>query len=345
MSMKWTFLAITLSAGLICGCVQSREAKVGSTVPSAARPSLRALQERIAKQLAEASPVADPGDARARDAAAAKLVGCQDFLTAIGERLLWGGCEPVKGYDPRTYSLTEFDPLVWLKLYGSTLMFTGEHEVKTNGPFSVLELKAKFRSNLDPGDYPYPFWHSAKKWQAYVDLASLCVVFREDKIVAVYRVAKSDPTKPPVERKWDGKWQWTDAEGKQQPRVALFSYMFGADNPHRANVDDAYRRLESRFRAHDCTSCHSPDNAGKAKALLLLNYPNQSLFARHKLLETLKANDMPPEDTAKDKPAGIGDTAQRKELLQLAQTFVKEADAAVAFESSRKANTPKVKSK
>jgi hypothetical protein len=344
--LKWACLSITISLGLFCsGCVRNREAKGAAAAPSAVKPSLRELQERIAKQFAEASPMADPGDTCARDSAAARLVECRDFLGAVGERLLWGGCEPVKGYDPKTYSLTEFDPFVWLKLYGSTLMFTGEYEVKPNGPFSVLELKAKFRSNLDPGDYPYPFWHSPKKWQAYLDLASLCVVFRDDKIVAVYRVAQPDPSNSPAERKWDGKWQWTDAVGNQQPRVALFTYMFGADNPHRAGVDNAYRQLEKQFRAHDCTSCHAPDNAGKAKALLLLNYPNQSLFARHTLLQTLKNNEMPPEDSDAHKPAGITDHEQRAKLIRLAQNFVQKADAAVAFESSRKAVTPKAKSK
>jgi hypothetical protein len=164
----------------------------GAVHGAAAKLSLQELQERIAREFAEASPLADPADARARDAAAAKLVECRDFLSAVGGRLLWGGCEPVQGYDPTTYSLTEFDPLVWLKLYGSTLMFTGEHEVKTAGPFSVLELKARFRSHLDPGDYPYPFWHSAEKWQAYLDLASLCVVFQDEKIIAVYGVAESE---------------------------------------------------------------------------------------------------------------------------------------------------------
>jgi hypothetical protein len=337
--MKRFFILATMIGWISWGSAWNQ----GADTAQARATGKPSLQERIAKQFAEASPLADPGDARARDLAATKLVECQDFLTAVGERLLWGGCEPVKGYDPKTYSLTEFDPLVWLKLYGSTLMFTGEYEVKPSGPFSVLELKAKFRSNLDPGDYPYPFWHSPKKWQAYLDLASLCAVFREDKIVAVYRVANSDPTKPSTERKWDGKWLWTDASGNQQPRVALFAYMFGPDNPYRDGVDKAYRRLEKQFRAHDCASCHAPDNAGKAKALLLLNYPNQSLLARRTLLQTLENNEMPPEDAAKHKAAGIADEAQRAALIQLAKIFVKEADAAVAFESSGNAVTPKAK--
>ena len=337
--MKRLFpLAAAIIGFISWGCFWSLGAN-SAQAGAAAKPS---LQERIATQFAQASPLADPGDANARDLAATRLVKCQDFLTAVGERLLWGGCEPVKGYDPNTYSLTEFDPLVWLKLYGSTLMFTGEFAVKTSGQFSVLELMAKFRSNLDPGDYPYPFWHSTKKWQAYLDLAALCVVFREERIVAVYRVANSDPTKLSTERKWDGKWLWTDVSGNQQPRVALFTYMFGPDNPHRVSVDEAYRRLEKQFRTHDCTSCHAPDNAGKAKALLLLNYPNQSLFARRTLLQTLENNEMPPEDSSKHQ-SGIADEEQRAELIQMTRIFVKEADAAVAFESSRKAVTPVVK--
>ncbi len=340
--MKLTSLSITVVMCLICcKSVQAQDVKApAKTVAQASAAAKPSLQERIAKQFAEASPIADPGDARARDDASLKLAGCRDFIAATGDRVLWGGCDPVKGFDPKTYTLTEFDPLVWLKLYASTIMFTGEHVVRTEGPFSVLEMKAKFRSNLDPGDYPYPFWHSAKKWQAYLDLVSLCLVFEGDKIVATYRVAKSDPAKPPVPREWDGKWRWTDADGKAQPRVTLFSYLFAADNPHRAGVDVAYRRLEERFRAQDCNSCHAPGNAAKAKELLLLNFPNQSLVSRHKLVQILTEKKMPPEDTEKNHPAGIAEEAVRTELIQLAKTFVEAADAAMAFESSRYAAIP-----
>jgi hypothetical protein len=335
--VKHPFLYVAIIISLIgCGCAGNQGLKTVQA-PAAAKPS---LPERIAKQFADASPMADPSDARARDDASAKLARCRDFITATGERVLWGGCDPVKGFDPKTYTLTEFDPLVWLKLYASTIMFTGEHEVRKEGPYTVLEMKAKFRSNLDPGDYPYPFWHSPKKWQAYLDLVSLCVVFEGDQIVATYRITKSDPAKPPVAREWDGKWHWTNADGKEQPRVALFSYLFAADNPHRTSVDEAYRQLEARFRAQNCTSCHAPDNAGKAKELLLLNFPNQSLAGRHKLVEMLAEKRMPPADTDNIHPAGIADDVVRTELIQLAQTFVKEADAAVAFESSRQAATP-----
>lgn len=330
--MQKTFLSAVL--GFVCvasGCV-NQPSKTASAPQSS-------LQERIAKELAEASPMADAADAHARDLASKRLANCESFRSAVGERVLWGGCDPVKGFDPRTYTLTEFEPLVWLKLYASTIMFTGEHEIRQEGPYSVLEMKAKFRSNLDVGDYPYPFWHSPKKWQAYLDLVSLVVVFERDKIIATYRLANSDPAKAAAERPWDGKWHWIDARGQEQPRVALFSYMFGDDNPYREGVDHAYRQLEAKVRAQNCTACHAPDNKGKARALLMLNFPNQSLIARHKLVHVLESNEMPPEDINKHQSAGIADITARKDLVQLAKAFVKEADAAIAYESSRKSSS------
>lgn len=336
--------SFTVGAMLVWACLAGVADSRAESAASVAGPGA-SLPQRIAREFAQASPPADPGDARARDLAASRLAGCGAFLAATGDRLLWGGCEPVKGYDPGTYSLTELDPLVWLKLYGSMLMFSGQYEIKPSGRFTVLELQATFRGNLDPGEYPYPFWHSPRKWQAYVDLRSLCVVFKEDKVVAVYRVAEPEGASPAAERKWDGAWRWTDAAGNPQPRVALFSYLFSGDNPHRAGVDDAYRRLEKELRAHECTTCHAPNNAGKAKALLLLTHPNQSLLARRSLLRTLENNEMPPADDAGHTAVGVGDAEERAELIELARSFVREADAAFAFESAlrstrRTGNTP-----
>ena len=31
----------------------------------------------------------------------------------------------------------------------------------------VIHLGAYFRNALPPGEFPYPFWHSADKWAAY----------------------------------------------------------------------------------------------------------------------------------------------------------------------------------
>ena len=326
--MKVLFLCAFLPLQLLCRVGLSSESRNSGASPLS-------IPERIAVEFAEASPLADPGDAQARDKASARLANCSTFRAHVGDLILWGGCDPVKGFDPKTYSLTEFDPMVWLKLYASTIMFTGHREVRKDGPLTILEMEARFRSNLDPGDYPYPFWHSPKKWQAYLDLSALVLVFRENKIVAAYRIAQADKAHPAVARPWDGKWEWIDANGDKQPRVALFSYIFSADNPHAASVDRSYRELEVKFRAQNCVTCHAPDNQGKAKGLVLLNFPNQSLAARHSLVEVLVKNEMPPEDTRNHRAAGIDDDAVRGELIRLAKDFVKVADAAVAFESRR----------
>ncbi len=326
--MRSLYLTLLVPALLLGGCAITRDSE-------ASRDSSLPLPERVARELVQASPLANPSDPRARDRASEALTRCTTFTSHVGERILWGGCDPVKGFDPRTYSLTEFDPHVWLKLYASTVMFTGERVVRQEGPLTVLEMKAQFRSQLDPGDYPYPFWHSPKKWQAYLDLTALALVFREDRIVAAYRIAQPGTSSPAQARGWDGQWRWTDPKGGEQPRVALFSYLFSAENPHREEVDRTYRQLESSFRAQNCVNCHAPDNKGKAKELVLLNYPNQSLAARHSLVEVLSRNDMPPEDPEQHRAAGIPDDGARGELLQLAKAFEKAADAAVAYESRR----------
>ena len=53
-------------------------------------------------------------------------------------------------------------------LYMSLFMFTGKYDVQRtkDGLYSV-RFQAYFRNNLPPGAYPYPFWHSAEKWDAY----------------------------------------------------------------------------------------------------------------------------------------------------------------------------------
>src|SRR5262245_12068180 len=68
------------------------------------------LQGRIARDLAAASPPADPADPRARDAAAEKLSHLRTLLDSAGERVLWGGFDAAKGYDPAAYRPTAFSP-------------------------------------------------------------------------------------------------------------------------------------------------------------------------------------------------------------------------------------------
>lgn len=288
--------------------------------------------ERVARAIAERSPLADPASVAARDEASAALGTCGELLGAMGRKILWGGYDPAKGVDPDAYLLTEFDPLVWAKVYLSTFMFTGAVAVRDEGRFRVAEIDARFRGGLDAGEYPYPFWHSPKKWDGYVGARSVLLVFDGDELVAAYRKAETGASAPA--RAFDGRWTWTDAKGDAQPRVALFAYLFRSDNPHVRALEEAYRALESRFRENSCTSCHAPDNKAGMDELLLLSFPNQALAARHSLLATLRGNRMPPADPESGAPAGLDSPAQRDAMIRLAQAFESAADAAIAFERS-----------
>ena len=309
---------------------------LGLAVASNAQPRDPAgsLQDRIARGLAQASPIADPTDARERDAAAERLARLTVLLDHTAEQILWGGFDAEKGFDLGKYRLTEFSPTVYAKLYLSTFTFPGGYQIRSEGKYTVLEVETRFRAGLDPGDYPYPFWHSPQKWQAYVNTKSLVFVFENDRIVAAFRVAAA-PGNALEPKPWDGRWHWTDATGHEQPRVTLFSYLMSADNPSLTKLDGAYRKLEAAFRAQNCIGCHAPDNIAQASTLTLLNYPNQALVARHDLVEVLRRNRMPPADVKAGVDAGISDETARQELLGLAEEFEREAEAALAHESAR----------
>jgi hypothetical protein len=330
-------VAAWMTIATILGSCGGQEVPVAqpTTPPAAAAAS---LQDRIARGLIAASPTADPADARARDAAAQRLSQLGELLGATGERILWGGFDAQKGYNPQAYRLTEFSPLVWAKVYLSTFTFPGAYEVRREGSFTVVEVEARFRDGLDSGDYPYPFWHSEKKWQAYATTRAVLLIFERDQLVAAYRKAAPDPAPTTTTaRKWDGRWRWTDAHG-EQPRVTLFTYLLSPDNPSLAKLDRAYRALEDGFRRTNCVGCHAPDDVAKASSLVLLDFPNQALVARHSLVETLRRNKMPPANHDTGALPGLADEAVRGQLLVLAEQFEREADAALAFERAHPAN-------
>jgi hypothetical protein len=326
--------SLCVAAIVVSGAWRQQPHPKGATAPPLMLADSR--EDRLARALIQASPLTDPTDAKARDAAGERLVRVKEFLDVADDEMLWGGFEAVKGYDPKAYRLTEFSPMVWAKLYLSTFMFTGGYQVSVQGRFTVIELAVKFRDGLDSGDYPYPFWHSQKKWDAYSNAVAVILVVEKDRLIAAYRKAGPPPATPPEDREWDGRWRWTGDDGGAEPRVALFSYFFSSDNPHAARLDATYRSLEAKFRAQNCMSCHAPDNTAQADRLVLLNYPNQALAARHSLAAILRGNKMPPADEVIDHPGGLTDEQARLDLISLANAFEQEADAALAFEQARK---------
>jgi hypothetical protein len=93
-------------------------------------------------------------------------------------------------------------------------------------------------------------------------------------------------------------------------------------------LDRTFRALEEKARKQNCTSCHSPDNAAKASQLVLLNYPNQAIYARNLIVSEIESKMMPPG-------IGVADDAERGELLTLARAFQAAAERALQIEGER----------
>lgn len=309
---------------------------VPSVPPSqlASTPSEFAAEVALAKAIARCSPQADPADVAARDSAANRLAELHALLESAEFHVLWTEFEPAKGIDLESNKFLQLNPLVWAKVYLSMFMFTGKHEVRKDGDSTVIELEARFRGGLPPGDFAHVLWFTPESWNAYAMTESVLIVISEGKVGSAFYKAGKAPSKftaPP----WKERWRWNDDKGIAQPRVSSFSYLFSPGNPHTVALDKSYTAMLTGLDAHKCFACHSPDNKANADLLVMLRYPNQALAARHALAAVLREETMPPGDIRRGVPAGIHDEKARRELIRKADEFDKQAEAALKFETER----------
>jgi hypothetical protein len=249
----------------------------------------------------------------------------------MAEPFLWGPQSAPESYAFEDGRTTRFNPLAWRKMYLSLEMFTGEYRVERDSGRTILKAKTRFRSGLDPGQYPYPFWHSTAKWDSYELARETLFVIEGDRVVGALRSAEQDPSRPRVARTFDGDWKaGADAEGHP---VVLYRRLFSPSNPYVAPLERAFRAFEAESRPYNCAGCHRPDNAAGQAQLEMLCYPNQALASRHTVVRAIEERRMPP-------PSGIADDEERRRLLQLARTFEATAEAALAFEAAEPARRP-----
>jgi mono/diheme cytochrome c family protein len=299
---------------------------IGLCLPGTAQaPDEQTLAIRLAQELNAACPMTDPADLAARERSAALLARSPLLREAFAEPVLWGSQRAPGLYRPAESALTRFNPLVWRRMYLSLFMFPGDFRVERVEAYTLLRMPCRFRNALDPGEYPYPFWHAPRKWESWERCVELIFVLEGGKVIAILRSAAQDPVRPHVARVWDGRWRWTDAHAKEQPRVSLYRWLFSAQNPHVARLEAAYRALEEGLREQNCAACHSPSNVASMNPLRLLNFPNQALTERHQVIEQLGQNAMPPNE-------GIVDESARKKLSELARRFAEAGDSALAYE-------------
>lgn len=296
----------------------------------------QALAQQVARALTEACPISAANDEDARALCAARLTDNKFLAGIMREPFLWGAQTAGAGLKLTDSNMNRFNVLVWRRMYLSLMMFTGEmsFEQMDDGT-TVMHLPTQFRNQLDMGSYPYPFWHSEKKWTSYQRARELILEFKDGQWIGAMRAADQDMTRPMVAHTWSGLWQWEQA-GQVQPYVSLYQYLLSPRNPHAARLDSAYRALSDGLRQQACMMCHAPDNYAGNKQLEFFNYPNQALAGRDDLITDLQMNNMPPVDNTLGLPHGITDDADRQELLQLAQEFKAAGDEALAFEGELK---------
>jgi len=287
------------------------------------------LAKKLGKEIIAACPVVNNLKSLAAfNSCADKLAKSKALRDTMNVPFLWGAQSKVDNYNLKNNQTTQFDPLVWRRIYLSTFAFKGEPKVQQVNNLVVIHLPTQFRNQLDIGDFPYPFWHSSKKWDSYQQTTELLFFLENKKLKGSLRSAVVDPKRPKVNHAWDGKWLWTDARGKQQPYVTLYTRLFSSANPHVAKLDAAYRALEGKLREHSCVACHAPDNSAKQNPILMLNYPNQALTLRHETVRQIQEKLMPP-------PNGITNEQERQQLVKLAQTFAEAGDKALAYEGEK----------
>ena len=300
----------------------------------------RAAAAELAADMAQRCPVAGTGDQAAFDHCRQGLYGGSALRRQLTPVVLWG-----RQRDPKLplkeASLTQFAPDVLTGMYLPLFMFSGEHAVdyvEREGLFQI-RLRAAFRNRLQPGQFPYPFWHDAEKWTMYQGANEVLLWWDAGKRrvkVAQYTVFGAQPplvaVSPVTPPRFDGHWMWTDDSGRSQPKVTVFDGLFRADNPYLAPLDASYKTLALRLREGQCDQCHVPNNPDKSKRLVLLQTPAHAAGEIQRLLKAVRDDRMPRDESGIENPL---DSTTKQALLQDGEAFAKLVDAAKRWEAAQ----------
>jgi hypothetical protein len=308
--------------------------------PLAQRAQVEQLAASLATELSRLCPPARPGDQAAFDQCRHALFEDSLLKRSLSPYVLWGR---VKDKDLsvrlKDTNLTQFAPDVLTGMYLSLFMFDGKYAVEyqaEEGLFRV-RLDTAFRNRLAPGQFPYPFWHEESKWSAYQG-ANAVLLWVDPKMVKVKVAQFTDraPNKPIVASEWvrapefDGKWMWTDAEGREQPRATLFDGLFRRDNPYAKKLDAAYRSFALKLREGQCLDCHVPNNPEKMKKLVLLQSPAHAAGEIKRVMDAVRKDKMPLDLAGIEQPL---DEPLKRALLEQGAAFEALVDAAKGWEN------------
>jgi len=311
------------------------------TQAARSQEQLRQIAAKLAAELALACPHTAIGNPTAFETCATTLTQTTAFPLAAA--VLWGGDQATLPIKSR--KLTRFSADVFRSNYMPLLTFTGRYSVDRDerDKLDIIRVEAYFRNALAPGEYPYPFWHSSDKWNAYETMNRVNFYLNDaGKITVITRASDgSDANRgtyariqPPAFVK--DQWMWTDASGHQQPQVMLFSARYLPSNPQLPALNDTYRVFANTMREASCVSCHNPSNPPGARQLILLQTPLHAAGEIDRVIKSVQGGAMPLDDVGL--PADL-EPKQREAILTAARAFRDQLTAADKWEVSQRQAT------
>jgi len=299
------------------------------------------VASQLVNELANICPMADPSDLAAFDKCRQGIMSSVVVSENMSNRILWGGKKANKTLSETV--LTEMAAPVWQSMYLSLMMFTGHSEISFDKKENkvVLRAEARFRSQLMPGNYPYPFWHSDGKWKAYQGANEVVffIEIEDAKVAAVVRSPRGRKNST-LDTKFvdaltnfkEDEWMWKDDKGELQPKVTLFDGLYSSNNPHLLSIESTYRALALKMRDNNCMACHVPNNPEDAKTLLLLQTPAHAAGEIDDVIRTVRAGVMPMKFIGGKE--GITDPKEKRLFLERAESFKLALDNAADWEAN-----------
>ena len=300
-----------------------------------------AMASRVALDLQVICPPASPSDQAAFDRCRASLFGDSELRRNMAPRLLWGRRNQDAGAALKDTNLTQFAPDVLAGLYFPLFMYSGEYTVEyvERERLYLIRLRAGFRNLLQPGQFPYPFWHEEAKWGVYQSASSVLLWVDPKTAKIVIGQFTERGSKPavvstqPIRPKFDGSWMWMDKEGRIQPRVTLFDGLFRQENPYLPKLDFTYRTLALRMRDSQCDSCHMPNNPMPMRRLVLMHTPAHAAGEIARLMKAVREDKMPLDDAGIEQPL---EPALKRALLESGAAFEELVKAAKDWEAAQR---------
>ena len=325
---------------LLVALLAADAAGIDDDLPDLSQQIARMASE-VALELQQVCPPASPSDQAAFDRCRRSLFGDSALRRNLAPRLLWGRRHQDAKASLDDTNLTQFAPDVITGLYLSLFMYSGEYSIEyvDRERLYLIHLRAGFRNLLEPGQFPYPFWHDEAKWAVYQAANSVLLwVNPKTAQIVIGQFTEWGRDSPvvatqPIWPKFDGKWMWMDKEGRIQPRVTLFDGLFRQDNPYLAELDSTYRTLALRMRDAQCDQCHVPNNPMPMRRLLLLHTPAHAAGEIGRLLKALRADKMPLDDAGNEVPL---EPALKRALLESGTAFEALVKAAKDWETAQR---------